>query len=72
MVATNAGLNREQTTKVAQMAQTGLSRSIRPAHTMWDGDIVFVLSCGALQADVSVIGAFAAETVAASILNAVK
>ncbi|MDZ7725731.1 MAG: P1 family peptidase [candidate division KSB1 bacterium] len=71
VVATNATLNREQAVKVAQMAQDGLARTIRPAHTLWDGDIVFVLSCGTRQADVSVIGAFAAETVAAGILNAV-
>lgn len=71
VVATNARLNREQATKVAQMAQDGLARTIRPAHTMLDGDIVFVLSCGEQDADVSVIGAFAAETVADSVLNAV-
>lgn len=72
VVATNAALTREQATKVAQMAQDGLGRVIRPAHTMYDGDIVFVLSTGNEQADVNFIGAVACELVVESIVRAVK
>ncbi|NIA31786.1 MAG: peptidase S58 family protein [Actinobacteria bacterium] len=72
VVATNAGLTREQATKVAQMAQDGFARVIRPAHTMYDGDIVFALSVGELEADVNLIGAVACELVAESIVRAVK
>jgi len=72
VVATNAALTREQTTKVAQMAQDGFARVIRPAHTMYDGDIVFVLSTGDVQTDVNLIGAVACELVAESIVRAAK
>jgi L-aminopeptidase/D-esterase-like protein len=71
VVATNAQLNKEQANKVAQMAQDGISRSIRPAHTMVDGDTIFALSIGEKSADVSLIGAFAAEVICQAIHNAV-
>lgn len=72
VVATNADLTREQATKVAQMAQDGFARAIRPAHTMYDGDIVFVISTGKEQADVNLIGAVACDLVAESIVRAIK
>ncbi len=71
-VATNARLTKAQATKVAQMAQDGLARTIRPAHTMLDGDVIFALSTGTKKADVSIIGAFAAEVMAQAIVRAVK
>jgi L-aminopeptidase/D-esterase-like protein len=72
VVATNVPLSKEETNKVAQMAHDGLARAIRPAHTMWDGDTIFALSMGALQikADVSTIGAYAAEMFAQACLRA--
>ena len=42
IVATDAALTKAQAKKIAQMAQDGLARAIRPAHTMFDGDVVFV------------------------------
>jgi L-aminopeptidase/D-esterase-like protein len=72
VVATDAKLTKAQATKVAQMAQDGLARTIRPAHTMFDGDVIFALSTGAKKADVSSIGAFAAEVMAEAIVQAVK
>ena len=72
VVATNAKLNKEQANKVAQMAQDGLARTVRPAHTMLDGDTIFALSTGNQRADVNIIGAFAAEVFAQAILRAVR
>jgi L-aminopeptidase/D-esterase-like protein len=72
VVATNATLTKTEATKVAQMAQDGLARAIRPAHTMLDGDTLFALSTGRKKADISLIGAFAAEVVTLAILRAVK
>jgi L-aminopeptidase/D-esterase-like protein len=72
VVATNAKLTKAQATKVAQMAQDGVARTIRPAHTMLDGDVTFALSTGTRKADVSSVGAFAAEVMAEAIIRAVK
>ncbi|MEZ4716445.1 MAG: P1 family peptidase [Caldilineaceae bacterium] len=57
VVATNARLDKAGATKVAWMAQDGLACAIRPAHTHFDGDTVFALSTGDVQADLSLVGA---------------
>lgn len=46
VVATDAVLNKAQAKKIAGMAHDGMARAIRPAHTMFDGDIIFCLSTG--------------------------
>lgn len=72
VVATNAKLSKEQVNKVAQMAQDGIAQAVRPAHTMFDGDTIFALATGEIPANVSVIGAFAAEVVAQATRQAVR
>jgi L-aminopeptidase/D-esterase-like protein len=71
-VATNAKLSKAEATKVAQMAQDGLARTIRPAHTMLDGDTFFALGTGQKKADLSIVGAFAAEVMSQAIIRAVQ
>ena len=72
VIATNAKLTKAGATKVAQMAQDGLARAIRPAHTLFDGDTIFALSTGEKKADVSMVGAYAAEVMEQAILRAVR
>lgn len=72
VVATNVAFSKEMIIKVAQMAQVGISRTTRPAHTMFDGDIVFALSLGEKVADVNVVGAVAADLVARAVVRGVR
>ena len=72
VVATNARFTKTEATKVAQMAHDGLARAIRPAHTMLDGDTIFALATGQKKADVSIVGAYAAEVFAQAILRAAR
>jgi len=72
VVATNARLTKEEINKVAQMAQDGIARAVRPAHTMLDGDTLFAVATGTKRADVNLVGAYAAEVVAESIVRAVR
>mgnify|MGYP000415426400 CR=1 FL=1 len=72
VVATNASLTKAQAKKVASMAHNGYAMAIRPVHTLVDGDTVFCLSLGKVSADVSIVGALAAEAMAGSIVNAIK
>ncbi len=72
VIATNAKLTKAEATKVAQMAHDGLAQTIRPAHTMYDGDTIFALATGEVQTDVSLVGAVAAEVMAEAIVRAVK
>ncbi len=71
-VAVNASFTKTEMTKVAQMAHDGFARSIRPAHTMLDGDTVFAVATGGKKADVSTVGAFAAEALAQAVVRAVR
>ena len=74
VVATNATLTKAQATKMAQMAQDGFARAIYPAHTPRAGDTVFSLATGAWEgeADLTLIGALAADVMAEAILRAVR
>lgn len=73
VVATNAPMTKEQVNKVAQMAQDGIAMSVRPAHTMLDGDIVFAISTGknVPSHQVTTIGSVAAMTMSQAIVRGV-
>ena len=60
--------------QMAQMAHDGLARTIRPIHTMSDGDIVFALGTGASgqHAHTTLLGALAADVLAEAVLRAVR
>jgi len=49
VVATNAELTKTQATKIAQMADDGLARAIKPTHTPYDGDTVFAVGTGRIS-----------------------
>lgn len=72
VVATNARLTKEQVNRLAMMADDGLARAINPSHTVGDGDTVFALATGTLDgnANVSVVGALAAEALAEAVVRA--
>lgn len=75
IVATNVCLNREQATKIAQMAQDGFARAISPAHTTLDGDIIFTISTNSKVIDntgILILGTLAAELMAWSIIEAIN
>lgn len=44
IVATNADLTNAEAKRVAMMAHDGIARAVRPAHTAFDGDVVFAVS----------------------------
>ncbi len=71
VIMTNAAFDKEQINHIAAMAQNGISRATRPAHTMFDGDLVFALSCGYKAADINVVGEVAAQLVSEAIVKAV-
>ena len=74
VVATNARLTKTEAARVAEMADAGYARAIAPVHTIADGDTVFALATGGWHgaADVTAIGALAADAVAAAIVRAVR
>ena len=75
VVATNATLTKAQATKVAQMADDGLARAIKPSHGVPDGDTVFSMATGTDTRDatnlVNTIGSAAADTLSRAIVHAI-
>ena len=71
IVITNAKFNKTQLCKIASMTQNGYARSIRPVHTTADGDSIYAMSVGELDADQDVVGTLAAQVMAEAILRAV-
>jgi L-aminopeptidase/D-esterase-like protein len=74
VVATNARFDKTQMTKIAEMAHDGMARAINPTHTPSDGDTLFAMSTAGsnVTANLTAIGALAAEAVSEAILRAVK
>ena len=72
IVATNARLTKSEINRVALMADDGLSRAVSPSHTTGDGDTVFSLATATWQgqADVTTIGALAADALSEAIVRA--
>ena len=75
VVVTDAPLDREGCTVVAKMASAGLARTLYPAYTPFDGDVVFAASTtrgpSVSPAALMGIGDVAARCVATSILRGV-
>ena len=72
VVLTNAAFSKPQLCKIAGMAHDGMARSIRPVHTSADGDSIYAVSAGNVEADMDLVGALAAEAVSKAITRAVK
>lgn len=71
-VVTNAKLTKPQATKVAQMAADGYAHAICPTHTSNDGDTIFVMSTGDVQAPIDLVGTMAMRAIQGAIVDAVK
>lgn len=72
IIATNATLTKSQATKLASMAHNGYARTMRPAHSMYDGDTIFTMATGHIEADVSVLGLLAARIMERAVVSAVE
>lgn len=71
-VVTQHSLSKADCKRLADAAQASLARVIRPSHTYWDGDSVFVLSSGALPpADPLLLGALVQDVTAAAVADAI-
>ena len=74
VVATSAALTKVQANRLAETAHDGIAMSVRPAHMMGDGDTLFALSTGAVEAPSAMdrICAAAALCVARAVVRAVR
>lgn len=71
-ILTNAKLTKAQANKLADMAHDGLAMTIRPVHTMVDGDAVFTLASGEVECDFLRLSCLIGEIMAGAVMNAVS
>ncbi|HAL56351.1 MAG TPA: hypothetical protein DCP63_07740 [Bacteroidetes bacterium] len=71
VAATNANLTKLDLFKVAQRMHDGVARSVIPAHTSYDGDVTFALSCGEIRSDLDLIAELAAQATSEAIRRGV-
>ena len=69
-IVTNARLTKAEATKVAQMSADAYAHTIFPTHTTNDGDTIFVMATGKVEANVDVVGALATKALEQAIVNA--
>jgi L-aminopeptidase/D-esterase-like protein len=72
VIATDAKLTKEQANRIATVAQDGIARAVRPAHTMYDGDSLFCISTGRVTAPYDAIEVLATDLVARAIASGVR
>jgi L-aminopeptidase/D-esterase-like protein len=72
VVVTDARLTKADAHRVADLAHSGIARSVRPAHTSFDGDALFALATGRVEASVDLVAALAADAVAMAARRAVR
>jgi L-aminopeptidase/D-esterase-like protein len=76
VVTTNAALDKSHVRFLAARGSDGITKAVRPAHTRYDGDVVFAVAgpppAGAPKANLDVLGLLAADAVAAAVRNAVR
>jgi L-aminopeptidase/D-esterase-like protein len=74
LVATDAPLGKRDMRWLAARGSDGVTRTIRPAHTPYDGDITFAVTAprsGGSPPELDILGPLATDAVAAAVRNAV-
>ena len=72
VIVTNAKLTKAQANKLATMAQDGYARAIRPVHTINDGDTIFAMATGEVDANLDLLAVMAVKAMEQAIVSSVK
>jgi len=76
VVTTTATIGKREAAFVAARGSDGITRAVRPAHTHYDGDVVFAVAAPgerpATRREVDLLGMLAADAVASAVRDAVR
>ncbi len=72
VVMTDARLTKAEARKVCEIAFGGMHRTLSPALTLYDGDLVVTMSRGEVDANLHQVGALAQRAVGEAILTGVR
>jgi L-aminopeptidase/D-esterase-like protein len=71
-IMTNAKLTKVEVHRMAQRGHDGMARAVRPSHTSYDGDVVFSLASGPLEANFDLVAEMGADATAEAIRRGVS
>ncbi len=71
IVLTNAKFNKTQLCKLSGMTHDAYARCIRPIHTSMDGDSIYAMSLGNVQAELDLVGTLANHVMCEAIKKSV-
>ena len=71
-IMTNARLSKVEVNRLTQRGNDGMARAIKPAHTSYDGDVVFGLSSGVLDVNFDLVAEMGAAVTADAIRSGVQ
>lgn len=71
-VLTNAKLSKSQANKISSIAHDGYARTMRPSHSLVDGDTIFTMAAGGVEVNINLLGMLVVEVIEKAVLNAVK
>ncbi len=72
VVLTNGAFNKTELCRIASLSHDGYARSIKPVHTSADGDSIYAVSAGDVEADADLVGVLGAQVMSEAIIRAVK
>lgn len=70
-IITNAQFTKSQMGKIASMTHNGFARTIKPVHTTLDGDSIYAMSVGDVNANLDAVGSIAAMVMGKAINSAI-
>ena len=68
-IITNAKLDKAMANKLATMTHDAYAHVITPTHTMADGDTIFTMCHGDVEADINLLGVLAVKCMEQAIIN---
>ncbi|MDO4467158.1 MAG: P1 family peptidase [Bacillota bacterium] len=69
-ILTNAKLNKAEMNKLASMSHNAYAHCIRPVHTPNDGDTIFTMSTGKVEANLDIVSILANKAMEQALVNA--
>ena len=71
-IITNGKFAQDEMNKIAAMTQAAYARNINPVGTLADGDTIYAVSMGNVQADINLTGTLASDVRSQAIENAIS
>lgn len=72
VIVTNGDITKAEANKIASMSHNAFARTMRPAHTMLDGDTIFTMATGKVKCDINSLGLLATKVMEEAVVRAIK